>query len=143
MGRRLLILGGCALLVAGCGGSKKQEVGNLYKLGGASACLREHGFRVSTKEKDVGFVAYTATGGGLRAWEKRTNGRVSLILAFGQSGDDAKQTLVAVKRFARRPPIFRWRARRANAVILFAYRPSLKNQRLVVNCLEKSARASS
>jgi len=140
--RWLLILGGCALLAAGCGGSKKQDVGNLYKLGGASACLRDHGFRVSTSENDVGFVAYTATGGGMRAWENGTNGRVSLILAFGQSGDDAKQTLAAVKRFAKRPPIFRWRARRGNAVILFAYRPSLANQRLVVRCLENSVHAS-
>jgi hypothetical protein len=142
MGRRLLMLGGCALLLSGCGGRKKEaEVGSLYKRGPVVSCLRAHNFTVSTQLKDINFIAYTATGGGLRAWENGTNRQVDLILAFGQSGADARQTLRAMKRFANRPPIFRWRIRRANAVISFAYRPSTKNQQLLVRCLNASVRS--
>lgn len=140
MGRRLLLLGalgGCALLVAGCGG-KKREAGYLYKRDPVVPCLRSHNYTVSTQEKDVNFIAYTATGGGLRAWENGTGHKVDLILAFGRSATDAKQTMKAVKRFALRPPIFRWRIRRANVVILYAYKPSQENRSLLVDCLNRS-----
>jgi len=103
-----------------------------------SPALRAHNFTVSTQLKDINFIAYTATGGGLRAWENGTNRQVDLILAFGQSGADARQTLRAMKRFANRPPIFRWRIRRANAVVSFAYRPSRKNEELLLRCLNAS-----
>jgi len=142
MGRRFLILSGCALLLAGCGG-KKQAVeppGGLYHRGPFIACLRAHNFTVSTSLNDVNFVAYSATGGGLRAWENGTHRQVDLIVAFGQSNDDARQTLRAMARFARKPPIFRWRERRANAVTLFAYRPSMRNLALVQSCLNRSIR---
>ena len=133
------MLGGCALLLAGCGGKKKEaDVGSLYKRGPVASCLRAHNFTVSTQLKDINFIAYTATGGGLRAWENGTNRQVDLILAFGQSGADARQTLRAMKRFANRPPIFRWRIRRANAVVSFAYRPSHKNEELLLRCLNAS-----
>ena len=142
MGRRLLILCGCALLLSGCGGKKKQEaVGGLYHRAPVAACLRTHDFTVSTRQEDVNFIAFTATGGGLRAWENGTNHQVDLILAFGQSNADARQTLRAIKRFALRPPIFRWRARRANAVILFATRPSQRNEALLLRCLNRSVRS--
>ena len=142
MGRRLLIFCGCALLLAGCGDEKRQQdaAGGLYHRGGVAACLRANDFTVSTKERDVNFIAFTATGGGMRAWENGTKRKVDLILAFGQSNDDARQTMKAIKRFASRPPIFRWRARRANAVILFATRPSQKNERLLYRCLNRSVR---
>jgi hypothetical protein len=97
---------------------------------------------VSTSLSDVNFVAYSATGGGLRAWENGTHKQVDLILAFGQSNDDARQTLRAMARFARRPPLFRWRERRANVVTLFAYRPSARNLRLVRSCLNRSIQPS-
>ena len=139
MGRRLVIVGGCALLLAGCGGTKKEaEVGSLYKRGPVISCLRGHNFTVSTQLRDVNFIAYTATGGGLRAWENGTNRQVDLIVAFGQSSADARQTLKGMKRFANRPPIFRWRIRRANAVVSFAYRPSQKNEQLLLSCLNGS-----
>ena len=142
MGRRLLIVCGFALLVAGCGGKKQaaEPPGGLYHRGPVISCLRAHDFTVSTRLNDVNFIAYTATGGGLRAWENGTNKQVDLILAFGQSNDDAKQTLHAMARFARKPPIFRWRQRRANAVTLFAYRPSQRNLHLVQSCLDDSIR---
>ena len=143
MGRSLLILGGCALLLAGCGGSEKKEVaGGLYRRGPVAACLRANDFTVSMREQDVNFIAFTATGGGMRAWQNGTNRQVDLILAFGQSNADARQTLKAIKRFALRPPLFRWRARRANAVILFATRPSQRNEQLLLRCLNRSVRRS-
>jgi hypothetical protein len=142
MARRLLIVSGCMLLLAGCGSKKKAQEppGGLYRRGPVISCLRAHDFTVSTSLKDVNFVAYSATGGGLRAWENGTHKQVDLIAAFGQSNDDARQTLRALERFARRPPIFRWRERRANAVVLFAYRPSSRTLRLVRSCLDASVR---
>ena len=144
MGRRLLILSGCALLLAGCGGKKQAQEppGGLYRRAPVISCLRAHNFTVSTSLDDVNFVAYSATGGGLRAWENGTHKQVDLILAFGQSNDDARQTLHAMERFAKKPPIFRWRQRRANAVTLFAYRPSQRNLRLVQSCLNRSIQSS-
>ncbi len=140
MGRRLLLasLGCCALLVlAGCGGSKK-HVGAVYHRGPVITCLRSRDFTVSTSLKDVNFIAWSAPGGGLRAWEKGTKHRSDLILAFGDSVDDAKQTMKAVRRFALRPPIFRYRLVRANVVIMWAYRPSEKNKKLLLECLNRS-----
>ena len=132
MGLRQILLFACALLLAGCGNSK-HEVGNIYRLRPTAACLRDHGFNVSTKEKDVNFIAFAAPGGGLRARTKRAD----VIIAFGLNGKDRHQIMVAVKRFARRPPIFRYRIGRANIVMLWAYRPSKQDKATLDGCLAK------
>ena len=134
MGRRLILVVACALLVAGCGGKSKPHVlGAVYGRTPTAACLRAKGFKVSTKERDINFIAYAAPGGGLRARKKG----VDLIIAFGLNGNDRHQIMVAVKRFARRPPIFRYRIGRANIVILWAYRPSPKNKAILDKCLAR------
>jgi hypothetical protein len=149
MARRLVFLClsiGCALLLAACGGSKKTQqsyVGAVYSRGPVAKCLRSHGFTVSTNEHDMNFIAYTATGGGLRAWKPKKHRKLDLILAFGADGADAQQTMKAVKRFALQSAIFRYRARRANAVMLWAYRPSPKNKQLLYNCLNSSVAKTS
>jgi hypothetical protein len=145
MGRRVVFLSFlCALVLTGCGGSKQQAapVGEVYKRAGVATCLRSHGFTTSTSEKDMNFIAYTATAGGLRAWKPKKHRKTDLILAFGADGEDAKQTLRAIRQFARRPAIFRFRLRKANAVILWAYRPSAKNVALLDGCLRQSATPS-
>jgi hypothetical protein len=137
--RHLLVLACCALLLAGCGSKKKTTyVGHVYHRDAVATCLRLHGFTVSTSEKDMNFIAYTATGGGLRAWRPKKHRKLDLILAFGADGDDAKQTIRGIKRFALRPPLFRFRLRNANAVILWAYRPSKKSKALLAGCLASS-----
>ena len=144
MTRRVAVLACCsALLLAGCGGAKKQQtfVGEVYKRDGVAACLRSHGFTTSTAENKMNFIAYTATGGGLRAWKPKKHPKADVILAFGADGADAQQTLVAIKRFALRPPLFRFRLRKANAVILWAYRPTKANVALLDKCLAQSARS--
>ena len=133
MGRRLIPLFACALFLAGCGG-KSKSVSAVYRLAPTVACLRTHGFKVSTKERDVNFIAYAAPGGGLRARKKGAD----VIVAFGLNAGDRKQIMVAVKRFARRPPIFRYRIGRSNVVVLWAYRPSPKNSATVNTCLAHS-----
>jgi len=133
MGRRLIVLFACALVVAGCGGKAKPKVGTVYTLQPTAACLRAHGFTVSTKEKDVNFIAFAAPGGGLRARTKKAD----LIIAFGQNGRDRRQIMKAVKRFARRPPIFRYRIARANIVMLWAYRPSKRQKAILDGCLSQ------
>jgi hypothetical protein len=137
--RHLIFVAGCVLLLAGCGGSKKTtSVGHVYHRDAVATCLRGHGFTVSTREKDMNFIAYTATGGGLRAWKPKMHRKVDLILAFGADGEDAKQTLRGIKRFALRPALFRYRVRNANAVILWAYRPSQGSKALLSVCLAAS-----
>jgi len=135
MDRRLILVVVGALVLAGCGGgkSKPQVAGPAYTRGPTVACLSAHGFEVSTLEKDVNFIAFAAPGGGLRARKKG----VDVIIAFGQNGRDRKQILKAVHRFARRPPIFRYRIGKANIVILWAYRPSEKNKALLDRCLAR------
>lgn len=140
MGRRLgfAALACCALLlVAGCGG-KKKVVGAVYHRAGTISCLKKHHYAVTTSEKDVNFIAWSAPGGGLRAWRAGTRKRGDLILAFGNSLDDAKQTMRAIKKFANRPPLFRYRFVRANVVVLYAYRPSKDEKKLLVDCLNSS-----
>jgi len=139
MGRRhLIFLACCVLLLAGCGSKKTTFVGHVYHRDAVATCLRAHGFTVSTSEKDMNFIAYTATGGGLRAWRPKVHRKVDLILAFGANGEDARQTIRGIKRFALRPPLFRFRLRNANAVILWAYRPSKANKTLLSSCLAYS-----
>lgn len=139
MGRRHLIpLACCVVLLAGCGSKKNTFVGQVYSLGPTAQCLRDHGFTVSRSEKDMNFIAYTATGGGLRAWKPKEHRKLDLILAFGANGADAKQTMTAIKHFALRPPLFRFRLRHANAVILWAYRPSVANRAMLDACLQSS-----
>jgi hypothetical protein len=142
MAPRLVLLSFCcALVLTGCGGAAKKTavVGEVYKRGGVATCLRTHGFTVSTQEKDMNFIAYTATGGGLRAWKPKKHRKTDIIIAFGANGDDAKQTMTAIRRFALRPALFRFRLRKANAVILWAYRPSPAKVALLDGCLTQSA----
>src|SRR5712691_9231621 len=135
MGRRLLIVGGCALLLAGCGG-KKHGSGKVYNLAPAVKGLRSHGFAVSTKQKDVGFIAFSAPDGGLRA----RKGQTDLIVAFGNSSDDRHQILLGVQRFAQQAPIFRYRIGRATLLMMFSYQPSAATEKLVIGCLNSSVR---
>jgi hypothetical protein len=146
MGRRrvLLLSFFCVLVLAGCGEAKKQTaaVGEVYKRAGTASCLRSHGFTVSFESKDMNFIAYTATAGGMRAWKPKKHRKADMILAFGADGADAKQTMTAIREFARRPAIFRFRLRKANVVILWAYRPSPTNVALLDICLRQSAAPS-
>ncbi len=139
--RAALLTACCALLLTGCGGKKTPTfVGQVYSRGPVAKCLTAHGFTTSTDEHDMNFIAYTATGGGLRAWKPKVHRKIDVILAFGADGEDAKQTMTAIKRFALRPPLFRYRLRKANAVILWAYRPSKASVALLDGCLNQSSR---
>jgi hypothetical protein len=140
MGRRLLIAAvACCglLLLAGCGGSKK-KVGAVYHRAGTIDCLQRHHYEVTTDEKDVNFIAWSAPGGGLRAWKAGTRKKGDLILAFGNSLEDARQTMRAVRRFALRPPLFRYRFVRANVVVMYAYRPTEAEKKQLISCLNSS-----
>jgi hypothetical protein len=140
MGRRLLGLCACAALLAGCGGgSDKQSAhtsaGGIYLLDGTASCLEGEGFTISRKEKDVGFIAYSAPAGGLRATKKGAD----VIIAFGNNARDRRRLLKGVKQFARRSAIFRYRYGLQNVVVLWAYRPAKAKEKLVAGCLRESA----
>ena len=142
MGRRLLPLVLCCALVAGCGGDDDAAPrpaapdAPRYTRAATQACLKREGFRIATTTKAVGFIASTAVGGALRA----KKGRADVIMAFGADGNDAAQTLKGIKRFrkTKQSKIFRFRLRRANAVVLWAYRPTPAQQRTVYGCLQPS-----
>jgi len=149
MGRRPVFLVLCVALVcvpllAGCGGDDENAATEptttgprvtFYARGPTMACLRRKGFRVTTNAKDVGFIAYTAVGGALRA--RRPKG-ADVIMAFGVDGDDAAQTLIGIKRAAttEKGRLFKTKLRRSNVAILWAYHPTANQKRNVYGCLK-------
>jgi hypothetical protein len=133
VGRTLLILGGCVLLLAACGGSKPRA-GRVYSVGSTARCLRSEGFTVSTRQKDVGFIAYSASGGALRA----RKGRLDVIVAFGGGAIERHQILLGVGRLARQSQIFAYRIGRANVVMMWAYAPARQAQTALIGCLNTS-----
>jgi len=145
MGRRALIWLAPLALVAGCGGgnnsAKPAASGPVFRRPLTEACLRAHGFTLSHKVKQVGFIAFTSVGGGVRA----KKGSADVILAFGNDGGDAQQTLAAIKnnRKLKQSSIFRYRRRVSNVVLFWAYRPPKKTARLVDACLRPKQRAAS
>jgi hypothetical protein len=141
MGRRLLALCGCAALLAGCGGggdatgTNHTSSGGIYLLDGTASCLEKEAFTISTKEKDVGFIAFSAPAGGLRAKKKGAD----VIIAFGNNARDRRRLLKGVKQFARHSAIFRYRYGLQNVVVLWAYRPAKAKEKVVAACLRESA----
>ena len=136
----------CGPLLGGCGGDDGNS-GNattstgprltVYARAPTMACLRRKGLRVTTDAKSVGFIAYTAVGGALRA--RRPKG-ADVIMAFGADGDDAAQTLIGINRAAttERGRLFKTKLRRSNVAILWAYRPTKNQKRNVYGCLKSA-----
>jgi hypothetical protein len=135
----------CALVLAGCGGDDEaatttkpgpQQVVR-YARQPTMACLKRDGYDVSTRAKDVGFIAYTAVGGGLRAAKP---GGGDVIMAFGVDGDDAAQTLTGINQAetTKHGKLFRVRLRRSNVAVLWAYLPTTAQKKAVYGCLESA-----
>ena len=133
----------CALALGGCGGDEESATttapttgGNAkvvrYARGPTTTCLQGKDYEVSTDAEDVGFVAYTAVGGGLRA-SKRGGGDV--IMAFGVDGDDAAQTLKGIAKASPDAKLFRTKLRKSNVAILWAYLPTTRQKAAVYGCL--------
>lgn len=134
----------CALvLLGGCGGDEgtatTTTTGNApvvrYARAPTIACLKSKDYEVSTAAKEVGFIAYTAVGGGLRA-SKRGGGDV--IMAFGVDGDDAAQTLRGVEKASPNAKLFRTKYRKSNVAILWAYLPTERQKKAVYGCLKRA-----
>jgi hypothetical protein len=135
----------CALVLAGCGGDDEASTTTTtttppqpvvrYAREPTIACLERAGYEVSTRAKDVGFIAYTAVGGGLRAVKA---GGGDTIMAFGVDGDDAAQTLkgIAQAESSNQGKLFRVHLRRSNVAILWAYLPTAKQKKAVYGCLK-------
>lgn len=134
----------CAALLGGCGGDGDGDAAQTttakprsprYERAPTTSCLERQGYDVSTRVKDVGFIAYTAVGGGLRA-SRRGGGDV--IMAFGVDGDDAAQTLEGIKQAEAEGNgrLFRVHFRRSNVAILWAYLPTASQKKDVYGCLK-------
>jgi hypothetical protein len=142
MGRRLLFLSFCAVLLAGCGGKEQAApVAPVYKAGATEKCLRGHGFKIRHGAKEVGFIAFTSVGGSLRATKDPAR---DVILAFGNDGSDARATLDAIRGNKKllRSKIFRYRRRVSNVVLFWAYRPKPKVAKTVDACLRPKQRTA-
>jgi hypothetical protein len=131
MRRGLLVL--VALLaLAGCGGDSTAP----FQAAPTAKCLKTKGFRVTTREAEVGFIASAAANGGLRA--EPANGN-TLTIAFGADGKDAAQHLVpAFRRFA--TPHYRKHFRdifqqKRNAVLIWAVAPTPEQLQTALDCL--------
>jgi hypothetical protein len=139
MGRRTITLGLLAAALAGCGGSSSSAPAvPVYKQGPTEACLRNHGYAIRHSAKDVGFIAFASTGGSLRATKGKN---ADVILAFGNDGDAARQTLDAVRRNPKiaNSAIFRYRIRKANVVAFWVFRPKQGVAKVVYGCLRPTA----
>ena len=137
----------CVLVLGGCGGDEETATTATttttggkaavvrYARGPTITCLKSKDYDVSTAAKDVGFVAFTAVGGGLRA-TKRGGGDV--IMAFGVDGDDAAQTLKGVAKASPDAKLFRSKLRKSNVAVLWAYIPTVGQKKAVYGCLKSA-----
>jgi hypothetical protein len=133
----------CALVLGGCGGDDETATTSTptkptvvrYARGPTMTCLKSKNYKVSTGAKEVGFIAYTAVGGGLRA-SKRGGGDV--IMAFGVDGDDAAQTLKGIAKASPRAKLFGTKLRKSNVAILWAYLPTDGQKKAVYGCLKSA-----
>jgi hypothetical protein len=128
--RRLAPLALAVLLVSGCGRSNKP-----FTVAGTSKCLQGAHFRVSTKAKDIGFVATSAPNGALRAF---TSGSANVTVSFSDDALGAANQIRAYRRFASKQ--YRRRMRdilfsRRNAVLLWSIAPTPEQLNTAMNCL--------
>jgi hypothetical protein len=128
--RRVALLVGLGLLIAGCGDTEP----SVYKADGTAECLREEGYRVTTDPRRIGVVAAAAPNRGLRAYEPFN----TLTIAFGASSDDALGIQRAFRRFAPkrlRPHISDVMRTQKNAVLLWTVTPPMDKMNEVFACL--------
>ena len=129
--RSLVPVAVLASLAAGCGAQSKSP----YEAAPTAKCLTGKGFRVSTRDADVGLVAATAPRGGLRAVPPDGN---TLTIAFADTSSDAEETRTAFRHFAPKQlrPHFADVARvQRNAVLVWTTSPSQDAIDTVMRCL--------
>jgi len=129
--RRLSILLGTSLLLAGCSSGEPSS----FKAGPTAGCLKGDGYSVTTDDAKLGVVAANAPNGGLLATESGN----ALTIAFAQDSDDAIKTAAAVKRFAPkklRPHISDVMRIQKNAVLLWTVTPPQDELNKVFACLK-------
>jgi hypothetical protein len=130
--RRAPLLLVLAVVLAGCGGSSTAP----FTAGPTAKCLKTKGFRVTTDESQIGFVAAAAANGGLRAVPAGGN---ALTIAFGSDGKNASESLVpAFKRFA--SPHYRKHfadifEQKRNAVLIWTVAPTPALLQTALGCL--------
>jgi hypothetical protein len=129
--RRVVLLVGLGLVIAGCGDTEP----SVYKAGSTAECLSDEGYRVTTDPRRIGVVAAAAPNGGLRAYEPFN----TLTIAFGASSDDALGIQRAFRRFAPkklRPHIDDVMRTQKNAVLLWTVTPPMEKMDEVFACLK-------
>ena len=130
--RRVALLVGLGLLVAGCGETEP----SVYKAEGTAKCLRGEGYRVTTDPTKTGVLAGNAPNGGLRAFERGN----TLTIAFGANSDDALKIARAFRNFAPkklRPHITDVMRTQKNAVLLWTITPPIEELNKVYRSEER------
>ena len=119
-----------AVALAGCGRNTDP-----FTVAGTSKCLKDNDFRVSTRAKDIGFVAQSAPDGALRAF---TSGSANVTISFADDPLGAANQIRAYRKFA--PKRLKRRLRdilfsRRNAVLLWSVAPTTEQLQTAMNCL--------
>ncbi len=128
--RRVLFVAGIAVVVAGCGA----DAATPYTAKATAPCLRKAGFKVSSRDEDVGVIAAAAARGGLRASVKGE----ALIIAFGRDARDALDIARGYRRLAPKKVQKHLRdilSRQRNAILVWTVAPTQLQLQTVQKCL--------
>jgi hypothetical protein len=120
-----------AVLAAGCSTGEP----SVYKAEPTAKCLRENGYRVTTKPSELGVVEKNADNGGLIAFEPGNAVRI----AFAADSDDALGVERGFRRFVTkrvRRHITDVMRTQKNAVLLWTVTPPLDELNNVYDCLK-------
>jgi hypothetical protein len=136
-GRIVAVVFAAAVLLTACGPTQGPP-DDFYEVEPTRDCLKDAGFRITTSLKEVGFITWTAPGGGFRAYIP--SGQNSLTIGFGNTKEEAQRMVQAFQAQART----RHQRRRlrtllegqGNAVLVWISEPTEENREQVRGCLK-------
>lgn len=128
---------GLVCLLAACGPPSGRE-DDFYEVEPTRNCLEDAGFRISTELKDIGFITFSASAGGFRAYLPKDEN--SLTIAFGRTKEEAQRMVRGFQREARteqqRKRLRSLLEGQGNAVLVWISEPRPEDQELVRGCLK-------
>ena len=132
--RALLLALALVLLAVGCG-KVKPKTPNVFTLDATKECLEDDaGYRTNTARSAVGWLAFTASGGAVRAY---VGGDNSVVVVFGENDQEAADIVTAFRRVTpNKKRAASLLEPRGNAVINWISEPTPEDLHAVRNCLK-------